>query len=86
MIQGLNNYLYIFNLFKEKEILYLYDKMSNFGDAFITVPFGIKRVTYNQDYSIKINNFENFIDKSKNRSNIYIVKEKKVEKSKKIII
>ena len=77
-----NNYLYIFNLFeeKEKDVLYFYDRISNSSEAFITVLFGIKRVTFNQDYSININNFENFIDKAKNRFNIYIVKDKKVKK------
>jgi len=80
MVQGSNYYLYIFNLFEENKVLYLYDRMSNFGEAFITIPFGIKRVAYNQDYSIKINNFENFIEKSKIQGNIHTVKEKKVKK------
>jgi hypothetical protein len=83
MVLCSNTLLYIFNLFeeKEKDVLYFYDRMSNSSKAFITVLFGIKRVTYNQDYSININNFENFIYKANNRFNIYVVKEKEENKA-----
>ena len=59
--------LYIFDFF-EKEKLHYFDNLPDYGEAFITFPFGIKRVACHQTNIIKINNMESFFNEESSDS------------------